>query len=122
MKKTASAATENLGAQKEITPLTAGRLETSRPQVNQPTSRAKQQTPSEEAATTEESNTGGQPAEPPSLLARLWQALESLAEGFWQSDSVKDDEIQGEFAEKLNCLSFGCPIYVRNRRAKFHKY
>jgi hypothetical protein len=93
--KTASAATENLGAQKESPP--DGGTPRNKSSSGEPTDEPSETAdPSEEAATTEESNTGGQPAEPPSLLARLWQALESLAEGFWQSDSVKDDEIQGD--------------------------
>ncbi len=94
--KTASVAAENLGAQEESPPdggVPRNQSSSSGEPTDEPSEAAD---PSEEAVTTEESNTGGQPAEPPSLLARLWQALESLTEGFWQSDSVEDDEIQGD--------------------------
>lgn len=68
--KTASAATENLGAQKESPP--DGGTPRNKSSSGEPTDEPSETAdPSEEAATTEESNTGGQPAEPPSLLASV---------------------------------------------------
>ena len=94
--KPASGAPENLDAQEESSPDGGASPSDPASTGESPDVPSDVADSTEEATTTEESRAGGEPAEPPSLLARLWQALESLAGGFWQPDPVDNTEFQGD--------------------------
>ena len=68
--------------------------------AGEPSNSINETNPNEGTKATETTKTGGAPPELPSLFARLIQALESLTEGFWQSDSEENAEIRTESPDR----------------------